>query len=354
MSIEVPCELPHTLPSLTLVRVPSEENTLRPAKQPASPSLRPGSCRSGHGPSPSPMALRRLSPNHSMTPLSLVREGSWDSTRFQRFAKKTKPASLNLDALEMPEQAQSDVRKVRPALSLEIPVTSSSDVCTLRRTSSWTEGSLADTVDGATAVLTEEETMRAEAFVRSLSGSIRVLAIDFDLTMVSMHTGGRWWGSVEVLARNVRPLFKTIVPLALEAGIEVCIVTNSAQTTLISKVLKRAMPCDTSKIRIRGGEKSVLVTETGDMDTANVQGSRKNRHIASVLSAREGAAVVPHEVLLIDDDELNVAEALEHGLRAVVFSPDNPCFLICGVDPASSFDSSFDVAMDEEVASDDL
>jgi len=82
------------------------------------------------------------------------------------------------------------------------------------------------------------------------------------------------------------------------------------------------------------------VNEHGDLDTADVEGSRKQKHIKSVLQsrvARGDSALLVHQVMLIDDDALNIEEALEQGTRALLFSPDNPLFLIVGVDPASSF-----------------
>lgn len=177
---------------------------------------------------------------------------------------------------------------------------------------------------------------------------VKLLAIDFDLTLASMHTGGKWWGTAETLARSIRPLFKTIIPAAQSLGIEVCIVTFSGQTKLISNVLKLSLMCDTSKITIRGGEsKRTLVREDGDLDTAKVDGTRKQKHISSVIHARVErgeSAVKPEEVLLIDDDMMNVDEAVEYGMRAMVFDPDNPMLLICGENPAPS-PSPFDFGL---------
>ena len=130
---------------------------------------------------------------------------------------------------------------------------------------------------------------------------VKVLAIDFDLTLSSMHTGGKWWGTAETLARSVRPIFKVIIPAALELGIEVCVVTFSAQTKLISNVLEMSLPCDAAQIRIRGGEKKKLVNEDGELDTQIEEGQRKQRHINSMLRARAARGegpVLPHELVL--------------------------------------------------------
>lgn len=201
---------------------------------------------------------------------------------------------------------------------------------------------MADTAD-RTASLEGEEAVRAEAFVKQLvENNVKLLALDFDLTLVSMHTGGRWWGSAETLARSVRPIFRTIIPLCQSAGIEVSIVTMSQQTRLIANVLRLSLQCDTTRIRIRGGEKQKLVTESGAVESVSeIAGCRKQKHISSLLQCRiehGESALLPHQVLLIDDDSMNVQEALDHENRALLFNPDAPMMLIVGVDPASSFD----------------
>jgi hypothetical protein len=53
--------------------------------------------------------------------------------------------------------------------------------------------------------------------VHSLKKSkINFLAVDFDLTLICEHTGGRWVGGGQELAIKVRPLFKLLIPLALK------------------------------------------------------------------------------------------------------------------------------------------
>merc|ERR1712054_711060 len=157
------------------------------------------------------MALRHLSPNHCRE-LSLTRELSFES-------KFHSPATM-----------QRASKRARPNLSLEIPCITPGEgehVLSMRRTGSWEEGSLAD-FESSRGNLLAEEVARTKAFVSQLvEMNVKLLALDFDLTIVSMHTGGRWWGSAETLARSVRPVFKTIVPYAMSLGLEVAIVTLS-------------------------------------------------------------------------------------------------------------------------------
>lgn len=250
---------------------------------------------------------------------------------------------------------EKPIKKARPNLTLDLSVLTTPSSCpttgtlSLRRQGSWEEGSLADNTVENSATLSEEAARKAEAFAYELSeNGVKLLAVDFDLTLASMHTGGKWWGTAETLGRSIRPLFKTIIPAAQSLGIEVCIVTFSGQTKLISNVLKSSLMCDTSKITIRGGEsKRTLVREDGDLDTAQVAGTRKQKHICSVIQARMArgeSAVKPEEVMLIDDDVMNVDEAIENGNQALLFDPDNPMFLVSAPDPASS-PSPFDFSL---------
>ena len=61
---------------------------------------------------------------------------------------------------------------------------------------------------------------------------INLLAIDFDLTLVDVHTGGSWIGSATALASQARPIVKQLVDEALGAGIYVTVVTFSPQVTI--------------------------------------------------------------------------------------------------------------------------
>lgn len=51
-----------------------------------------------------------------------------------------------------------------------------------------------------------------------VAASINFLAVDFDLTLVDEHTGGRYDGSATTLSTRVRPFFLTLIPLAIESG----------------------------------------------------------------------------------------------------------------------------------------
>jgi hypothetical protein len=67
---------------------------------------------------------------------------------------------------------------------------------------------------------------------------IQLLALDFDATIVDIHTGGRWKGTAEELATHVRNQILCIVEESLKRHITVSVVTFSVQTDLISQVMR--------------------------------------------------------------------------------------------------------------------
>ena len=72
---------------------------------------------------------------------------------------------------------------------------------------------------------------------------IKLLALDFDKTIVSVHTAGHWRQGTPKLAEHVRPCFQALIKEALlSPNIQVCVVTYSMQPTLIHDVLKMALP----------------------------------------------------------------------------------------------------------------
>ena len=76
--------------------------------------------------------------------------------------------------------------------------------------------------------------------IRSLK--IKLLAFDFDCTIVTIHTGGQWIDSPEKLAEFVRPCFRELLPALLKTpDLYVCVVTYSPQEQLIREVLRISM-----------------------------------------------------------------------------------------------------------------
>lgn len=153
--------------------------------------------------------------------------------------------------------------------------------------------------------------------------NINFLALDFDQTMVDIHTGGRWKDTVPELADHVRPLFRRLVPAASRHGIRVAVVTFSPQTKHIREVLEHVFPAEAELVPIRGNDQTWTYAGNG-------MKRGKQQHMASAaeeLMARPAlgvTAVSKSTTLLIDDDPRNVRKSLKDGTRAVWINPRDP------------------------------
>ncbi|ESO09252.1 hypothetical protein HELRODRAFT_168214 [Helobdella robusta] len=151
---------------------------------------------------------------------------------------------------------------------------------------------------------------------------IKLLAFDFDLTLVDLNTGGKWKGSVEKLASHVRPCFKDLIGAALENGsFKLCIVTFSVQPGLISKVLRHIFPnYNTDKILIEANPSKI-----NPQLSLEVYKVGKQNHLDKVVQRIQNAhnvAIQPSEIFLFDDRVLYVKIAKKAGLRAYLVNND--------------------------------
>ena len=87
-----------------------------------------------------------------------------------------------------------------------------------------------------------------------MSLSIKLVAIDFDLTIVNVHTRGSWQFTAKALASRVRPTFKQFLAAALKCNdLHIAVVTQSPQVSLVREVLGEALPeSNTDRVHIRG------------------------------------------------------------------------------------------------------
>ncbi len=91
--------------------------------------------------------------------------------------------------------------------------------------------------------VTDPETQLARSIITTLlEKGIKLLALDFDRTIVSVHTSGYWKQGTPKLAEAVRPCFVALIRAALESSMHVCVVTYSTQAALIRDVLKFVLP----------------------------------------------------------------------------------------------------------------
>mmetsp|Transcript_17129 Transcript_17129/g.22623 ORF Transcript_17129/g.22623 Transcript_17129/m.22623 type:complete len:186 (+) Transcript_17129:255-812(+) len=163
---------------------------------------------------------------------------------------------------------------------------------------------------------------KCEAITKKLKDQgINFLALDFDLTVLDVHTGGRWLGQAADLTPHIRPLFRHLIPQAIDAGIFTAIVTFSPQVHMIAAVLNEAFPGKGDQIPIRGEDGSWEYEGSGS--TAG-----KQAHMASAveeLSAKNNTCQITRATtLLIDDDINNVSIALQEGVKSLWCNPDEP------------------------------
>lgn len=157
---------------------------------------------------------------------------------------------------------------------------------------------------------------------------ITFLALDFDQTILDTHTGGNWKGTAEELADHVRPMFRHLIPAALDEGIYVAVVTFSGQTELVRQVLE-TITDKAGEIPIRGGFPGRTFVYEGQGSTHG-----KQAHMASAVEELEerhkskGLEVTKENTVLIDDDAKNIRFAFQHGTRAIWLNPNKSSELL--------------------------
>lgn len=172
---------------------------------------------------------------------------------------------------------------------------------------------------------------------------IRLLALDWDLTVLDCHTRNNWYGPATELARHIRPLFKHLMNQALAADVSVAIVTFSEQTRLVREAVASAIPAADgeasgggARIIVRGCDQSWDSSEIFDRyfdrdlvcdDEPGSNAFGKLPHLASAMREVErregGSAIDRDEVLLVDDDRQNCMIAGTQKLKTIVFHAED-------------------------------
>lgn len=156
-----------------------------------------------------------------------------------------------------------------------------------------------------------------------VDSGINFLAIDFDQTMIDVHTGGRWKGTALELTEHMRPVFLHLVPAATNRNIRIAICTFSGQTKHIRDVMEYVFPNIADLIVIRGNDKTWEYHGNGFK-------RGKQEHMASAaeeLLAEQALGVTDvtkATTLLIDDDPKNIRMSLKDRTRAIWFNPKEP------------------------------
>jgi hypothetical protein len=160
---------------------------------------------------------------------------------------------------------------------------------------------------------------------------VRLLVLDFDQTLVSVHTHGKWPGPGSELGRYVRPFFLELVPVALRKGLAVSVATLSPQRRVVQHALADAFgPTVARQILVRCLDGTWTPALECEIPEAWRLCSRRGKaeHVLSVVSkiyaARYGSGeeglIEPGNVCIIDDDVTTVKQARLDGMAAFVIA----------------------------------
>lgn len=160
-------------------------------------------------------------------------------------------------------------------------------------------------------------TQCAEAASHLLKLNVNLLALDFDQTIIDIHTGGRFSGTATELAAHVRPMFHHLITATHNAGIQLAVVTFSPQTEQIADVLDIHFPAFAHEIVIRGRDRTWEYVGNGMKEG-------KQPFMASAaeeLQAKCDLDITRNTTLLVDDDPNNIHKALKDGVRGILLNP---------------------------------
>ncbi|KAK3606426.1 hypothetical protein CHS0354_041362 [Potamilus streckersoni] len=145
-----------------------------------------------------------------------------------------------------------------------------------------------------------------------MKAGVKLLALDFDNTLISIHSGGIWKDSIEKLIEHVRPCMKNLIETALEKDLNVCIVTYFMQPWLIREMMKSLFK--------REGERILIQANTLEFrEKHSHQFLGKQAHITSILTElynQKQLKIKPCQVVLLDDDRENIQIAKQFGHQA--------------------------------------
>ena len=159
---------------------------------------------------------------------------------------------------------------------------------------------------------------RCEAAAKQLKAQdIRLLALDFDLTVIDRHTGGRWKGTAEELAEHVRPDVQCLLNSAFNRQIDAAIVTFSEQIGLISNVTRQFFP-------------GQYIPVHGWYTSSEGKQGHLLRAIRDINKSHGNTYVSNGTTILIDDDKRNIKKARKDGYGTIQYDPesDNPMVLV--------------------------
>lgn len=174
----------------------------------------------------------------------------------------------------------------------------------------------------------------AAEIVRILCGiGAKLVCIDFDATLVRIHTGGAWTRPANELCTHVRPLFLALIPRLLSADVHVAVVTFSPQMQLIRQVLTLSFRAEIAQrliLRCDDVSWQLAHADTSDFAPLWQTGGRhldRTCKLPFVISAALQASVERREpvcnrdTVLFDDDAANIRVVNDSGITGVYYDP---------------------------------
>jgi hypothetical protein len=143
---------------------------------------------------------------------------------------------------------------------------------------------------------------------------IKLIALDFDLTIIDIHTEGAWTRTALELVSHVRPEMQCLIQHSLAKGVQIAVASFSVQEQLIRDVIRDAIP-PARDIVIRGGK-----------NLSGPQGKRDQltQVLHDIHSGTSGdKSILPANTILIDDDKNNIRGAKKDGYKSLWFDPHN-------------------------------
>lgn len=137
--------------------------------------------------------------------------------------------------------------------------------------------------------------------------NICMVCIDFDKTLVDIHTHSKWSEGLVDLHKHIRPVFITLIPELIKANILVAIVSFSSQQKLIENLLEYTFPV------VKLNHNIFVRAETPIFD----------QYVSKTNSIKDICKINPQiqldQVLLIDDSCSNINISKCDGIKAIEF-----------------------------------
>ncbi|OQR94702.1 ATP-binding Cassette (ABC) superfamily [Achlya hypogyna] len=149
----------------------------------------------------------------------------------------------------------------------------------------------------------------------------RLVCLDFDRTLIDIHTNGDWSSSAAHLATHLRPLFVPLLQHLHAHGVFLAVTTFSPQHELIKEMLRLAMGATVADAIVVRAD---VATWTLDDDVPDVPRhvlADRGHKLPYLVSSAVAVGVPVRDAVLIDDDATNLHRVAEFGVHTVWFEP---------------------------------